>query len=77
MVTPRENSEAYPFYELSDIESGSLNTVDEGYFDAPTMLKWQQRQARENGVEYIQNELTFIEVVDGKVNSLSLSLVKK
>jgi glycine/D-amino acid oxidase-like deaminating enzyme len=72
MVTPQEIAEAYPFYNIDDIEAGSLNTLDEGYFDAPAMLKWQQRKARENGVEYIQNEVVSMDHTDSQVNSITL-----
>lgn len=60
MVTRDEIAAAYPFFKLDDIEAGSLNVVDEGYFDAPTMLSWQQQKAQENGVEYVQNEVVAI-----------------
>lgn len=72
MVTPQEIAKAYPFYNLGDIEAGSLNIVDEGYFDAPAMLKWQQRKAQENGVEYIQNEVVAMDSTNNRVNSITL-----
>ena len=60
MVTRDEISASYPFFMLDDIEAGSLNLVDEGYFDAPAMLRWQQQKAVEKGVEYVQNEVIAI-----------------
>lgn len=72
MVTPEEIAKAYPFYNLDDIVAGSLNVIDEGYFDAPTMLKWQQRKSREKGVEYIQNEVVSMNHSSSQVDSITL-----
>ena len=72
MLTPEQIANDYPFYQLDDIVAGSLNTVDEGYFDAPKMLHWQQRKAKEYGVEYIQNEVVSIEQSANRVNSIKL-----
>jgi glycine/D-amino acid oxidase-like deaminating enzyme len=48
---------AYPFYHLEDIVAGNHNTVDEGYFDGGTLFDWWKRKAKENGVEYCQNQV--------------------
>jgi len=47
----------YPFYNVDDIILGSINTVNEGYWDGATVFEWWRRQARERGVEYIENEV--------------------
>ncbi|MEZ5649488.1 MAG: FAD-binding oxidoreductase [Burkholderiaceae bacterium] len=47
----------WPFYRLDDIVLGSINRVDEGYWDGNTVFRWFQRQARERGVEYVTNEV--------------------
>ena len=72
MVTPQEIAGDYPFYKLDDIVAGSLNRVDEGYFDAPAMLRWQQHKAREQGVEYVQNEVVAIGKSYSAVDSVTL-----
>ncbi|WMC09850.1 FAD-binding oxidoreductase [Oceanimonas pelagia] len=72
MVTPEQIAEAYPFYKLDDIVAGSLNVVDEGYWDAPTMLKWQIRKAKEHGVEYVQNEVIGLDMAENKVVGVRL-----
>ena len=72
ILTPEEIGEAYPFYSLDDIELGSLNTVDEGYYDAPAMVKWWRRKARENGAEYLQNEVVAIGRSGDRVESVTL-----
>ena len=72
IVARDEIARAYPFFKLDDIEAGSLNVVDEGYFDAPTMLRWQQQKSQENGVEYVQNEVVGINHSGSKTESVRL-----
>lgn len=60
LMTPGEIREAYPFYNVEDIVLGSINTVDEGYWDGATVFDWWKRQARERGVEYVANEVAAI-----------------
>lgn len=57
LMSPEDIKAAYPFYNVDDILLGSINTVDEGYFDGAAMFDWWRRQSRERGVEYIQNEV--------------------
>lgn len=57
LMTPEEIKAKYPFYNVDDIKLGSINTVDEGYWDGATVFDWWRRQARERGVEYIENEV--------------------
>ena len=57
LMTPDEIRAAYPFYNVDDIVLGSINTVDEGYWDGAAVFDWWRRQSRERGVEYIQNEV--------------------
>lgn len=47
----------FPFYNLDDIVLGSINTVDEGYWDGNTVFDWLRKSARERGVEFISNEV--------------------
>ena len=47
----------YPFYNVEDIVLGSINLVDEGYWDGSTVFDWWRRVARERGIEYITNEV--------------------
>lgn len=58
LMSPQEIKAAYPFYDLDGIVLGSHNTQDEGYFDGTTMFEWWRRSAREQGVEFVQNEVT-------------------
>ena len=57
LMTPEEIKAAYPFYRVDDLVLGSINTVDEGYFDGITLFDWFRRQARARGVEYLANEV--------------------
>ena len=57
LMSPQEIKEKYPFYNVDDIKLGSINTVDEGYWDGAAVFDWWRRQARERGVEYVENEV--------------------
>ncbi|SLN67609.1 Sarcosine oxidase subunit beta [Roseovarius litorisediminis] len=57
LLSPEQIKEAYPFYNVDDVVLGSLNTVDEGYWDSIAVFDWWRRQSRERGVEYVANEV--------------------
>ncbi len=57
LMTPDEIKKNYPFYNVDDIVLGSINTVDEGFWDGTAVFDWWRRQAGERGVEYISNEV--------------------
>ena len=44
LMTPEQIKAAYPFYNVDDIVLGSINTVDEGYWDGATVFEWWRRQ---------------------------------
>jgi glycine/D-amino acid oxidase-like deaminating enzyme len=46
---------AYPFYNVDDLVVGSINTVDEGYWEGITVFDWFKKVARERGTEYVAN----------------------
>ncbi|MEL6290822.1 MAG: FAD-binding oxidoreductase [Pseudomonadota bacterium] len=73
ILTPDDIKAAYPFYNIDDIVCGSHNLVDEGYFDGGTMFDWWKRKARQNGVEYIANEVVGIATTSGRVQSVQLA----
>ena len=60
LMLPNEISAAYPFYHVDDIVLGSINLVDEGYWDAVAVNDWWRRQSRERGIEWVQNEVVAI-----------------
>ena len=72
IMTADEIAAQYPFYQLDDIILGSHNPVDEGYFDGATMFDWWRRKARQNGVEYVTNEVVSIERGQGSVTGVTL-----
>ncbi|MFG5379985.1 NAD(P)/FAD-dependent oxidoreductase [Yoonia sp. R2-816] len=57
LMTADQIKATYPFYNVDDIILGSINRVDEGYWDGATVFDWWRRQSRERGVEYIHNEV--------------------
>ncbi len=73
IMMPDEIAEAYPFYNLDDILLGSHNLRDEGYFDGATMFDWWRRKARQNGIEYVTNEVVSIGRTGDRVASVTLA----
>ncbi len=74
-IMSREDIERdYPFYKTDDIVAGSHNLVDEGYFDGATVFDWWRRSARENGVEYIENEVVSMSKNDNGTRVTSVTL---
>jgi glycine/D-amino acid oxidase-like deaminating enzyme len=73
LMAPDEIARDYPFYALDDIVMGSINTVDEGYWDGGTVFDWWRRSAREAGAEYVENEVVAIDRRDGRAVSVTLA----
>jgi glycine/D-amino acid oxidase-like deaminating enzyme len=75
VLSADEIAERYPFLTVEDILLGSINPVDEGYFDGGAMFDWWRRKAREAGVEMIANEVTGMTArADGRaVQSVTLA----
>jgi glycine/D-amino acid oxidase-like deaminating enzyme len=74
ILSPQEIKARYPFYNVDDLVLGSINTLNEGYFDGYTMFDWWRRIARERGVEYLSNEVVSIQKNAGgdRVESVTL-----
>lgn len=64
----------YPFYNVEDIVLGSINLVDEGYWEGSAVFDCWRRFARERGVEFVENEVVAMErnTAGRRVNSVSL-----
>jgi glycine/D-amino acid oxidase-like deaminating enzyme len=73
LMTPDQIKAAYPFYNVDDLVLGSINTVDEGYFDGITMFDGFRRQARARGAEYVTNEVVTINRNGPRVDSVMLA----
>ncbi|MBT8459510.1 MAG: FAD-binding oxidoreductase, partial [Boseongicola sp.] len=63
----------YPFYYVDDLQLGSINTVNEGYWDGAAVFTWWRRQAVEQGVDYIDNEVVAITRAGARVESITLA----
>ncbi|OAN70719.1 FAD-dependent oxidoreductase [Jannaschia sp. EhC01] len=72
LMTPDEIRSAYPFYNVDDIVLGSINTVDEGYWDGAAVFDWWKRQARERGVDYVANEVVAMNRDGRRITSVTL-----
>ncbi|MBM7066197.1 FAD-binding oxidoreductase [Actibacterium sp. 188UL27-1] len=75
LMTADQIKADYPFYNVDDIVLGSINLVDEGYWDGATVFDWWRRQARERGVEYVSGEVVAMtkNPVGSRVESVALA----
>ena len=75
LMTPEQIQAAYPFYNVNDIKVGSINLINEGYWDGGTVFEWWRRSARERGVEYLAGEVTAMTLNDSctRVESVTLA----
>jgi len=64
IMSREEIARDYPFYQLDDIVAGSHNLIDEGYFDGGTLFDWWKRSAKEQGAEFIGNEVVSMQKND-------------
>lgn len=73
LLTPDQIKAEYPFYAVDDLELGSINTKDEGYFDGSTLFDCFRRQARAAGVEYVADTVVGMTLAGGRVVSVCLA----
>jgi len=73
LMTAEEIAAEYPFYVTDDIVLGSINTVNEGYFDGGGLFDWFRRSARERGAEYIQGEVAAITRAGDRITDVTLA----
>jgi len=57
LMTPTQIKAAYPFYNVDDIVLGSINLIDEGYWDGVAVFDCWRKSAADRGVEFVQNEV--------------------
>ena len=57
LMTAAEIKRDYPFYNVDDIVLGSINLVDEGYWDGTAVFDACRRSSRARGVDYVANEV--------------------
>lgn len=77
IISTADIKQKYPFFYTDDIDSGSLNLIDEGAFNALGMVQWFRRAASENGVDYIGNEVVDMIVEGDKVRDITLKTGEK
>lgn len=74
LLSQEDLAQTFPFFALDDILLGSHNTQDEGYWDSGAVFDWWRRCARQNGVEFVQNEVTGIERAPSGGNVIAVHL---
>ena len=74
LMTAEEIKANYPFYNVDDIVLGSINRVDEGYWEGSVVFDTWRRSARQRGIEYVSNEVVAMtRSTDGtRVESITL-----
>ena len=72
LLTPKQIKTRYPFYNIEDIKLGSINLINEGYWDSITAFEWLKSKAYENGVEYVENEI--VEIIRNKSGDRIISV---
>ncbi|MEO0635025.1 MAG: FAD-binding oxidoreductase [Pseudomonadota bacterium] len=73
ILTSDQIQERYPFYQVDDLVLGSINTVNEGYWDCQAVLDWWRRSAKERGVETVENEVISMHREGGRITSIALA----
>lgn len=71
-MTPEDIAADYPFYMLDDILGANHNLINEGYFDGGTMFDWFRRMARQNGVDYLTDEVVALPRAGPRVTGVTL-----
>ena len=72
MISAANIKEKYPWFYIDDLHSGSLNTQDEGCFNAFGMVEWLRKTACEKGVEYVSNEVVEMALDGNQVSNITL-----
>ncbi|TIQ36502.1 MAG: FAD-binding oxidoreductase [Mesorhizobium sp.] len=72
-LEPGPLKERFPWLNVDDLGGGSWGAREEGWFDSMGMLNGFRRAARGGGVEYIDNAVAGLDVVDGRVVSARLA----
>lgn len=72
--TAAEIKAAYPFYEVDDIVLGSINRVDEGYWDGASVFDTLRKSSRRRGADYLAAEVVAINLTADKTKVQSISL---
>ena len=71
LLSPSEIKKRFPYMETDDLEGGSLGIKHEGTLDAFSLMQGLKLRARHNGVKYLNNRVSSINIDKSK------GLVKK
>ena len=73
LLGPAELKKRFPWLNTSDLAAGCLGLSGEGWFDAHSVMHAMRRVAVAHGAEFIQGEVTSLEVSQQRVVSAQLS----
>ncbi len=72
LLTPNEMRRRHPWLNVDDLGIGSYGPVKEGWFDGPGLLQAFRRKARAQGVDYIADRVTGIDMEFGRAVAVRL-----
>jgi FAD-dependent oxidoreductase domain-containing protein 1 len=73
LLDPAQLRARFPWLDTTDIVAGSLGLSGEGWFDGYSLLTAFARKARSQGVQFIRNEVTSLEVRGPQVDAVCLA----
>ena len=72
LMTPAELAERFPWLNIADLAGGSFGPVNEGWIDPYSLLQAFRRKARALGVTYLQDEVSGLDMAQGRVSAVKL-----
>lgn len=72
ILDPAQAKQRYPWLNVEDIGIATYGAANEGWFDAWALLQLVRREARRQGVEYIEAEVSGLDVQGGRVTGVRL-----
>ena len=73
LLDPTGLEARFPWLDTTDIVAGTLGLSGEGWFDGYSLLTAFARKARSQGVQFIRNEVTGLEVRGSRVDAVCLA----
>lgn len=71
-LEPGPLKDQFPWINVDDLGGGAWGAKDEGWFDSMGLLNGFKRAARACGVEYLDNAVTALNLIDNRVASVQL-----
>lgn len=72
-LEPGPLKDRFPWLNVNDLGGGAWGSRHEGWFDSMGMLNGLRRAARTDGVEYIDNAVTGLELTGSRVTAVQLA----